>query len=356
MIARKNLPLFGLVLLLLTGGAFAGDRNMNPDRALRHAKLAAVKTWFYLLDFDVGEPLLKKISGSAYDMVVIEPVFTEKENTGYDIAAAVRRLKQGHDRRLVLAYIDIGEAEEWRSYWQTGWRIGHPSWIVADDPDGWEGNYPVAYWHEDWRRIWLGKTGIIRALVRAGFDGVYLDWVEAYSDENVIHAARRDKVDPRAEMIRFIGDLAVLARAGKADFLVIAQNAAELAGNRGYARIIDGIAQEQVWFDGGADNDPPGDCPLPATEADIESRAYVHSLSRKCRRQHDRFEDSTLHVSSQSYIEALKRAQGSGLVIFTVDYALQKKNSDRVYKMARRLGFVPYVGERALATFRPARP
>ncbi|HFQ14916.1 MAG TPA: hypothetical protein ENK41_01065, partial [Rhodobacteraceae bacterium] len=128
MTVSKHLLPFWILLILITGGAMAGDRDM------RHEKLAAVKTWFYFLDFDITGPLLKKIASSAYDMVVIEPVFTERENTGFDITAAIGRLRQGHGKRLVLAYIDIGEAEEWRSYWRKNWRIGHPSWIVADDP------------------------------------------------------------------------------------------------------------------------------------------------------------------------------------------------------------------------------
>ncbi|HIP23047.1 MAG TPA: hypothetical protein EYG79_05560, partial [Rhodobacteraceae bacterium] len=93
--------------------------------------------------------MLRQISDSDYNMVVIEPIYTEAENTGFPIEATLARLHQ--KPRIVLAYIDIGQAEEWRTYWQPNWRIGAPSWIVANDPDGWEGNYPVAYWHPAWK-------------------------------------------------------------------------------------------------------------------------------------------------------------------------------------------------------------
>jgi len=325
------------------------------ERMTRHDRLSKVSHWFYFLDFNEVFPVVKRIAKSGYDMVVVEPIFTERENTGFKVSKMVRHLKGKAGRRLVLAYIDIGEAEDWRTYWKQSWRIGNPEWIVADDPDGWDGNYPVAYWHEGWRNIWLGKGGYIEALKRAGFDGIYLDWVEAYSDENVINAAKRMNVDPRREMIRWVRDLAAQGRRGNSSFLVIAQNAAELADDPEYVKIIDAIAQEQIWFDGGAGNKPAGDCPLPERERDIETVRYVRSLSRPCRRQHDRYRESTLHMSSEAYISMLKKAQKKGLFIFTVDYTLKAKNIRSVYRKSRKLGFVSFVSGRALASFRPVR-
>jgi len=172
-------------------------------RDVRQQKLAAVSSWFYHIGFELEDDKLQKMAASPYDMLVIEPIFTEAENRDYPIKQTIARLKADHPDRLVLAYIDIGEAEEWRTYWQAGWKIGAPVWIVADDPDGWEGNYPVAYWHDDWWDIWTADDGQIAQLLEAGFDGVYLDWIEAYSDENVINAARRQGIDPTRRDDRF---------------------------------------------------------------------------------------------------------------------------------------------------------
>ena len=122
--------------------------------------------------------------------------------------------------------------------------------------------------------MWLGADGMLAQVVEARFDGVYLDWVEAYSDEHVVALAEREDVDPVEEMVRWVGDIAAFGCAGRAGFPVIAQNAAELAERDDYLALIDAIAQEQVWFDGGVDNEPPGDCPLPRTEADVDSEAY----------------------------------------------------------------------------------
>lgn len=317
----------------------------------RHARLEQVESWFYYLSFDPEDGTFKRLADSSYDMVVMEPVFTDSENTDFDTAAVIQNLHGAKEPKLVIAYIDIGEAEDWRTYWRPGWKIGDPDWIVADDPDGWEGNYPVAYWDEEWQRIWLGDDGYVKKLIDAGFDGVYLDWVEAYSDEGVIAAAERDGVDPRREMVAWVSRIAGYGRERDEDFIVISQNAAELSADAEYAAVVDAIAQEQTWFDGGADNDPPGDCPLPRTEDDINSEAYENSLSDECRRTYKEYPDSTLHVSSEEYISMLRDAQSRGLVIFTVDYAQNQANIDWVYRTSRGLGFVPFVGERELGSY-----
>ena len=281
-------------------------------------------------------------------MVVIEPLVTEKENTDFPIANLVARLHYASHPKLVIAYIDIGQAEEWRTYWRPDWRIGDPDWIIATDPDGWEGNYPVAYWSQEWREIWLGEESYLQILLEADFDGIYLDWVEAYSDENVIEAAEQEGVDPLIEMKRWVSDLAAFTRAQKPDFLVIAQNAAELAEHDDYLAVIDAIAQEQVWFDGSADNHPPGDCPLPRNEVEVDSQEYVASLPSLCRIQYETYPESTLHMSSEWYLHYLTRARDMSLIIFTVDYATKPENVTWVYHTARRLGFVPFVSERNL--------
>ena len=307
-----------------------------------------VSHWLYLIDVNLEPETVDRIAASTYDMVVLDFIPSEANNTDFPMSEVVDRLHNAQHPKLAIAYIDIGQAEEYRTYWQSQWGIGNPEWIVGGDPDGWEGNFPVAFWHDEYQDIWLGADGYLQAILDIGFDGVYLDWVEAYSDENVIEMAQRDAVDPRQEMIWWVGDIADFAQAQRADFIVIAQNAAELAEEDEYVETIDAIAQEQVWFDGGADNVPPGDCPLPRTEDEIDTETYRQSLPPACRALYDEFPDSTLHVSSEEYINDLTLAQRQGLPIFTVDYALEPENVAWVYETSRALGFVPFVSNRPL--------
>jgi cysteinyl-tRNA synthetase, unknown class len=323
-----------------------------PAQAQSQNMLTDVEHWLYLIDVNLEMETVEKIAISDHDMVVLDFISSEANNTAYPMAQVVESLHNASHPKLVLAYIDIGQAEDFRTYWQSGWEIGNPDWIVGGDPDGWEGNYPVAYWYDEWREIWMGKGGTLDAILEAGFDGIYLDWVEAYSDENVIAFAESEGADPRQEMIWWVGDLAEFGRAQNPDFIVIAQNAAELAASDEYVEYIDAIAQEQVWFDGAADDDPPGDCPLPRTEAEVETEAYQDTLSEACHQMYVDFPDSTLHVSSQEYLRDLQLAQQKGLLIFTVDYAVDAENIAWVFETSRNLGFVPFVGNRALDQYR----
>ena len=314
-------------------------------------RLAEVRSWLYLIDVDLPQQSIDQIAESEHQLVVVDYIPSEANNTDFPMAQVIDDWHTAPRPKLVLAYIDIGEAESYRTYWQPGWGIGDPEWIAGGDPDGWEDNFPVAYWYDEWHDIWLNPQGLLQGILDAGFDGIYLDWVEAYSDENVVALAARDDVDPVQEMIWWVGDLAQYARAQRREFIVVGQNAAELVYNDEYVEIVDAIAQEQVWFDGGADNDPPGDCPLPRTEADVDSEAYRSSLSEACLRQYEEFPDSTLHVSSEGYLEDLRAAYEKGLVVLTVDYALEPENVDWAYRTAREMGFVPFVSSRALDLF-----
>lgn len=315
--------------------------------------LADVHNWLYLIDVELTDALLDQITVSAYDLVVLDYIPSDVSTADYPMASTVTRLHSDPHPKQVIAYIDVGQAEDFRTYWQPDWEIGNPEWILGSDPEGWQGDFPVAYWAEDWRAIWLAEDGLLRQIVDAGFDGVYLDWIEAYYDDNVLAAANRDGVDARQESNRWVRDLAVAARALKPGFLIIAQNAADLAEDPTYVEAVDAIAQEQIWFDGGADNEPPGDCPLPRTEDAIDSASYVGSLTGGCLRLYEDDPESTLHSSSEAYIESLQAAQEQGLVIFTVDYAEQPAHIKEAVCESRRLGFVPFVGTRGLNHYIP---
>ncbi len=311
----------------------------------RPPSLEDVTYWFYYLDVNLEWDTVEQVAASTYDMVVIDYIPSEANNTDYPMAEVIDTLHEADHAKLVIAYIDIGQAESFRTYWQENWEIGDPEWIVGGDPDGWEGNYPVAFWHDEYRDIWFDY---LQGILDVGFDGVYLDWVEAYSDENVIVKATAEGVDPVQEIIWWVGDIGDFGREQTPAFIVIAQNAAELVEFDDYVESIDAISQEQTWFDGAADNDPPGDCPLPRTEEDVETAAYVEVLSPPCRQLYEDFPDSTLHVSSEEYLYYLSMAQNKGLVVFTVDYAVQPENIAWIYQTSRALDFVPFVSNRAL--------
>lgn len=331
--------------VLVIGGFCLAPFGQDDDARLR---LDSVRTWFYYLAVEPDPEVISRLIDSDYDMVVIDLVVTDRESQAYDIVGTVRALQDAD--KLVLAYVDIGQAESYRTYWEPDWSVGDPAWIAGEDPDGWAGNYPVAYWWDEWRALWFEPPhALLDAILAAGFDGIYMDWVEAYSDPAVIALAEQDDVDPRQEMIWFVQDISAYLKDVQEDFIVIAQNAAELVGFAEYVEAVDAIAQEQTWFDGRADgDDPEGDCPLPATDADIETGDYINSLSAGCQALFYEFPDSTLHVSTEGYLHYLVMARDAGLAVFTVDYALEPENIAYVYETARELGFIPFASNRML--------
>jgi cysteinyl-tRNA synthetase len=72
--------------------------------------------------------------------------------------------------------MSIGEAENYRYYWSDLSK----SLIYKENPD-WPGNYSVRYWEAAWKQVIYGNDqSYTKKILNAGFDGVYLDIIEAY--------------------------------------------------------------------------------------------------------------------------------------------------------------------------------
>lgn len=264
-------------------------------------------------------------------MVVIEPMRSQRGLSDFPTHALVERLQKSAGATLpnkrCIAYFNIGQAEDYRTYWRNDWqaptadRPGSPSFLVGLDPDGWQGNYPVAYWDPAWRRCLYGTPdSLLDQILDDGFEGVYLDWVLGFDDPQVTAAATAAGVDPAAEMVRLLTDLRTYARARQPLFVMIAQNGVALCERAPRAlQVIDALSQEDVSFRGmaGADwqDSDSGDIAAP-----------------------DHGEWATTRLC-----ERLTVAREYGLSIFTLDYAFRKDNIDLAVATSRAHGFVPCV-------------
>jgi cysteinyl-tRNA synthetase len=97
-------------------------------------------------------------------------------------AADIERLKtkKNGGRRLVISYISIGSAEKYRYYWKKGWGPHHPLWLKKKY-DGYPDECWVKFWKKAWQEIIYGNDdSYMKKIIDAGFDGAYLDNVEAY--------------------------------------------------------------------------------------------------------------------------------------------------------------------------------
>jgi cysteinyl-tRNA synthetase len=113
-----------------------------------------------------------------YDVLIIDAFFGNTSLTVDEVRTLGK--KQNGGDRLVLAYISVGEAEDYRYYWKYGWRYNPPDWIEEENPD-WPGNYKVQYWQDPWKDIlYRDPDSYLSKTLNSGFDGVYLDLIDAY--------------------------------------------------------------------------------------------------------------------------------------------------------------------------------
>ena len=112
-------------------------------------------------------------SAKNYDVIIMDLFYNGEELSSSE--ALSLKVKANGGTRLIIAYMSIGEAEDYRFYWQTVWETNPPSWLAEENPE-WAGNYKVRYWMNDWQNIIYGNDGsYVRKIVDTGFDGVYLD-------------------------------------------------------------------------------------------------------------------------------------------------------------------------------------
>jgi cysteinyl-tRNA synthetase len=91
-------------------------------------------------------------------------------------------MKHGGQRRIVLSYLSIGEAEDYRNYWNEEWYVEPPAWLRLENKD-WKGNYEVLYWDKNWQNIIYGTpNSYCQQILNEGFDGVFLDKVDAFDN------------------------------------------------------------------------------------------------------------------------------------------------------------------------------
>jgi len=155
--------------------------------------LADVLNFLFLINpeaFADKERFLSALERTNYDLIVIDAFVDGQGTPEWLEPEDVRSLKTKANgaRRLVISYLSIGEAEDYRYYWDRSWDrnrdgrpdAGAPDWLTGENPN-WRGNYKVRYWDSDWQAILFGSgESYLDQIIALGFDGVYLDIVDAF--------------------------------------------------------------------------------------------------------------------------------------------------------------------------------
>lgn len=200
---------------------------------------------------------VQKLASSERDLIVIDASFSSE---GDWTPAEIETIRAGKKGRRVVAYVSIGEAEDYRPYWKKSWDADKdgkpdaaaPKFLNAENPD-WKGNYRVRYWQPEWQQIMLPA---VDKVVAQGFDGIYLDIVDAFEFYEYDAASKGwldDRPNPetgktyRQDMIAWVATIAQRARAKRPGFLVIPQNASQLLAHADYRELISAIGVEDLF-------------------------------------------------------------------------------------------------------------
>ena len=213
--------------------------------------------------------------------------------------------------KIVLCYMSIGQSEDYRWYWQPEWAQNPPEWLGEHDPvwgDRW-----VQYWHPEWQSIIYGTPeSYLDKIIEMGFDGVYLDRVDAYW-----YYQERGRESAAREMVDFILDFTDYARKQKPGFGVFPQNAEELGIMfPDFMESMTGIGVEDLYYG------YPQEHQASPAEWTAEREAI------------------------------LDQWVAEGKLVLTIDYSGKPEQIADAYARSHARGYVPYVTDRSLGRMR----
>lgn len=178
------------------------------------------KSWHYQLQ---GVPTVAKVKD--VDLLVI------------DIDQNPKPFLNGE--RQVAAYLSIGEAEDYRSYWKKLPR----NLIYPVNPD-WPGNYAVRFWDKRWQDIIFARVQEAKA---KGFTCLYLDKVDVPEDIRDRWPRTVKGMDLDDLMVRFLAGIRLQG------LPLIQQNAEFLfEDHTELPPLISAVGKEDLWY--GADD------------------------------------------------------------------------------------------------------
>lgn len=244
-----------------------------------------------------------RIGEMAFDLVVVS---IAAAGNSPNVIPALKSSPGGD--KIILCYMSIGQTENYRFYWNPDWPKNPPSWLDEPDPV-WAGDYWVRYWDPEWQRIIFGTAeSYLDQIIALGFDGVYLDRVDAYQ-----YYEEKGRDTAAREMADFVIAMAGYARERHPGFGTFPQNAEEL-GMRfsDYLATVTGIGVEDLYYGYPRDHEPSP----PEWTAQRE-------------------------VVLDRWVEA-------GKLVLTIDYTRIAEQIDDAYARAQARGYVPYVTVRSL--------
>jgi cysteinyl-tRNA synthetase len=299
--AMRSLTLFFLILILFIGSCrHVPSSEVAPQRTLDWSQ---VNDFLYQLQREDPE----RIGKTAFDLLVVSISIAGNST---EVVPALKHSLGGE--KIVLCYLSIGQAEDYRYYWEPEWKENPPEWLDEPDPV-WTGDYWVRYWHPGWQAIIYGTPeSYLDKIIEFGFDGIYLDRVDTYQ-----YYQEKGRENAAREMADFVMDLAAYARERVPGFGVFPQNAEELGILfPDYLGTVTGIGVEDLYYGYPRDHEPSPAKWTAAREAILDQ-----------------------------WVE-------TGKLVLTVDYTSRPEQIEDAYQRSRGHGYIPYVADRSLGRLR----
>lgn len=315
--AFKRVPLLLITLFAAGcgsgggGGSDAAPACDLPENAAAPTRaLSTVTNWVYQLQ----NPDSCTLGHTSFDLVVTD-YSSDGSEAGRFTAGEIGRIRAGGRGKVVLAYMSIGEAENYRFYWTQNWDrnqdgtpdAGAPAWLGPANPQ-FPNNYKVRYWDPAWQFIMFSYLDKIQA---AGFDGVYLDIIDAYEYWGPGGESGLNRGTAATDMVNFVKALAQHARTtgGNPNFLVVPQNGEQLSSFPDYVQAVSAIGKEDTWYLG---NTPQSSSTIAQTLANLDV------------------------------------FKAAGKPVFVIDYVTQQRQLNDFYSKAHAKGYFPYTSTIAL--------
>ncbi|GAV02695.1 hypothetical protein RvY_13229 [Ramazzottius varieornatus] len=145
--------------------------------------------------------------------------------------------------KTVLAYLSIGEAESFRSYWQSNWTVGSPSFIVRPDailPE----QYVTQFWQPEWQVSVLDYY--TTHIAPFNYSGLLIDYMQVY--DQFLDA----RPNAAQEMVDFLKRVVDLAKAKDSQAIIVTQDSAGLYKlSEEYRMLVDGVSLQEVYYHDG---------------------------------------------------------------------------------------------------------
>ncbi len=204
-----------------------------------------------------------------------------------------------------IAYVSLGEAEDYRFYWN---KIKDQAWVLEENPD-WQGNYYVDVRALDWHSLIIRE--LIPKIIAQGFDGIMLDTIDM--------AQMLEEKDPQ----KFTGASSAMVQLIKKihqqypHLLLISNNGFGLL--KQIAPFLNGVLVEDITM----------------------TIDFVHNDYVEVPQQDREYKIKILREIMHDF----------HLPVFSIDYVASQNQElvQRCLKQARQLGFKPYVAEKKLS-------